>query len=84
MSKPIVGAEKLPKANGNPTAKNATKPRPNTAKLVLTTWAACLARQNPVSTMANPACMKITIAAPMTTQRRLTWVPRTSTGSVTL
>ena len=29
------------------------------AKFVLTTWAACLARQKPVSTSANPACMKI-------------------------
>ncbi len=36
------------------------------AKFVLTTWAACLARQNPVSTSANPACMKMTSAAPMT------------------
>ncbi len=30
------------------------------AKFVLTTWAACLARQKPVSTRAKPACMKIT------------------------
>ena len=30
------------------------------AKFVLTTWAACLARQKPVSTSANPACMKMT------------------------
>ena len=41
------------------------------ARLVLTTWAACLARQKPVSTRANPACMKMTSAAPMTIQTRL-------------
>ena len=40
------------------------------AKLVLTTWAACLARQKPVSTRAKPACMKITRTAPMTTHSR--------------
>ena len=54
-----------------PTKKNATKPRPKMAKLVLTTWAACLARQKPVSTSAKPACMKMTRTAPMTTQSRL-------------
>ena len=53
MSKP-------PKASGYPTRKNPMKPRPKMAKFVLTTWAACLARQNPVSTSANPACMKMT------------------------
>ena len=41
------------------------------AKFVDTTWAACFARQNPVSTSAKPACMKITSTAPMTTQRLL-------------
>src|SRR2546423_11724615 len=41
------------------------------AKFVDTTWAACLARQNPVSTRANPACMKITRTAPMTTHSML-------------
>ena len=51
--------------------KNPTKPRPKMAKFVLTTWAACLARQNPVSTRANPACMKMTSTAPMTTHSRL-------------
>ena len=40
------------------------------AKLVLTTWAACLARQKPVSTSAKPACMKTTRTAPITTHRR--------------
>ncbi len=43
------------------------------AKFVLTTWAACLARQKPVSTRANPACMKITRIAPMTTHSMLSW-----------
>ena len=47
-------------------------PRPKMAKFVLTTWAACLARQKPVSTSAKPACMKITRTAPMTTHSRLT------------
>ena len=41
------------------------------AKFVLTTWAACLARQKPVSTRAKPACMKITSTAPMTTHSML-------------
>ena len=41
------------------------------AKFVLTTCAACFARQNPVSTSANPACMKITRTAPMMIHRLL-------------
>ena len=41
------------------------------AKFVLTTWAACLARQKPVSTSAKPACMKMTRTAPITTHSRL-------------
>ena len=41
------------------------------AKFVDTTWAACLARQNPVSTRAKPACMKMTRTAPMTIHSRL-------------
>ncbi len=45
------------------------------AKFVLTTWAACLARQNPVSTSAKPACMKMTSTAPTTTHNRLTLIP---------
>ena len=45
------------------------------AKFVDTTWAACLARQKPVSTRANPACMKITRTAPMMIQSRFVcWV----------
>ena len=56
---------------GNPTKKNATNPSPKTAKFVLTTWAACFALQNPVSTSAKPACMKITSTAPMMIQRLL-------------
>ena len=51
------------------------------AKFVLTTWAACLARQNPVSTRANPACMKITRIAPMTTQSMFVVPVRAATGS---
>ena len=43
--------------------KNATNPSPKMAKFVLTTCAACFARQKPVSTSANPACMKITSTA---------------------
>ncbi len=56
---------------GKPTRKNATNPSPKTAKFELTTWAACFARQKPVSTSAKPACMKITSTAPRTTQRLL-------------
>ena len=50
------------------------------AKFVDTTWAACLARQKPVSTSAKPACMKITRTAPMTIQSRLTCWPRSVVG----
>ena len=49
------------------------------AKFVLTTWAACLARQKPVSTRAKPACMKITSTAPMTTHSRFVAMPSPST-----
>src|SRR5205814_2038919 len=52
----------------------ATKPRPKMAKFVDTTWAACFARQKPVSTSAKPACMKMTSTAPMTIQSRLTLI----------
>ena len=62
---------KPPNMKAYPTRKNPTKPRPNTAKFVETTCAACLARQKPVSTRANPACMKMTRTAPMTTQSML-------------
>ena len=51
------------------------------AKLVDTTWAACLARQNPVSTRAKPACMKMTSTAPMTIHSRLVCCPRAVTAS---
>src|SRR5438093_203681 len=42
------------------------------AKFVDTTCEACFARQNPVSTRANPACMKITSTALTMIQRMLT------------
>ena len=48
------------------------------AKFVLTTCAACLARQKPVSTSAKPACMKITSTAPMTIQSRFKLTPRSA------
>ena len=57
-------------------------PRPNTAKFVLNTCAACLARQNPVSTIANPACMKITSTAPMTTHSRFRLTPTSLTPGI--
>jgi hypothetical protein len=79
-SSPMSEVENPPKAKGNPTKKKPTNPRPKMAKLVLTTWAACLARQNPVSTSAKPACMKTTKSAPRTTHSRLTCMPRTSTS----
>ena len=53
------------------------------AKFVLTTWAACLARQKPVSTSAKPACMKITSTAPMTIHRRFSDVAVVSTAVLT-
>ena len=55
-------------------------PRPKMAKFVLTTWAACFARQNPVSTSANPACMKITRTAPMITHNRFRCPPSSDHG----
>ena len=51
--------------------KKPMKPSPKMAKFVLTTWAACLARQKPVSTRAKPACMKMTRIAPITTHSML-------------
>ncbi len=39
-------------------------------KFIENTCAAFLARVNPVSTSANPACMNMTSTAPMTTQSR--------------
>ena len=74
------GTVKPPNISGHPTRKKPTNPRPKMAKFVLTTWAACLARQKPVSTRANPACMKITRTAPMTTQSRFVWMPRSVTA----
>ena len=78
--KPMSPDENPPKASGKPIRKKATNPMPKMAKFVDTTWAACLARQKPVSTRAKPACMKITRTAPMTTHSRLSCVPRTSTS----
>ena len=52
------------------------------AKFVLTTWAACLARQKPVSTSANPACMKMTRMAPMITHSMLRLPPRIPIASI--
>ena len=51
-------------------------------KFVVTTWAAFLARQKPVSTRAKPACMKTTRTAPMTIQSRFTCRPSCVTSSV--
>jgi hypothetical protein len=76
-SSPIKALLNPPKASAYPTKKNPTNPSPKMAKFVDTTWAACLARQNPVSTRAKPACMKTTSTAPMTTQSRLMLVPST-------
>src|SRR5437588_12229551 len=43
-----------------PTAQYASIAMPYTMKFMVMVWAAFLARVNPVSTMANPACMNIT------------------------
>ena len=51
------------------------------AKFVDTTCAACFARQNPVSTSAKPACMKMTSTAPRITQSRFTWTPSAAAAS---
>ena len=67
--------------SGNPMKKNPMKPRPKMAKFVLTTCAACLARQKPVSTSANPACMKMTRTAPITTHSMLRLPATAATGS---
>ena len=50
------------------------------AKFVDTTWAACLARQKPVSTSAKPACMKITSTAPMITHNRFDYPAKRRDG----
>ena len=52
------------------------------AKLVETTCAACLARENPVSTRAKPACMKMTSTAPITIHSRFNCWPIAVTGAV--
>ena len=49
-------------------------PMAYTTKLVIITCTAFLARQNPVSTMAKPACMKKTRAPPKITKKRLSEV----------
>ena len=72
---------KAPKARGKPTRKKPMKPSPKMAKFVLTTWAACLDRQKPVSTRANPACMKMTRMAPMTTHSMFVVPVSAATGS---
>ena len=65
-----------PNMSGKPIRKKATNPRPKMAKFVDTTWAECLARQNPVSTKAKPACMKITSTAPISTNNMFMLTPR--------
>jgi hypothetical protein len=67
---PKIGALKPPNISGYPTRKKATNPSPKIAKFVDITCEACFALVNPVSTSANPACMKITSTAPITTQSR--------------
>lgn len=52
------------------------------AKLVDTTCAACLARENPVSTRAKPACMNMTNTAPITIHSRFICWPMAATGSL--
>ena len=77
-----AGMSNPPNASGKPMKKKPMKPRPKMAKFVLTTWAACLARQKPVSTRAKPACMKMTRIAPMTTHSMLRLpLPASATGS---
>ena len=76
-----LSMSKPPNASGNPTKKKPMKPSPKMAKFVLTTCAACLARQKPVSTSAKPACMKMTRIAPMTTHSMLRLPATAATGS---
>ena len=49
-------------------------PMAKITKLVMITCTAFLERQNPVSTMAKPACMKKTSAPPKITKKRLSEV----------
>ena len=57
-----------------PTAQYAIMPIAKITKLVMITCTAFLERQNPVSTMAKPACMKKTSAPPKITKKRLSEV----------
>src|SRR5262249_26430193 len=43
-----------------PINQYASMPAPYTMKFIIMVWLAFLARHNPVSTMANPACMNMT------------------------
>ena len=80
-SYPMEGHTDPPNMKVYPTKKKATKPKPKIAKFVLTTWAACFARQKPVSTSAKPACMKITSTAPITTHSKLTSTAAIGSGT---
>ena len=60
--------------------KKPTNPSPKIAKFVDMTCAACFLRQNPVSTSANPACMKTTRTAPITTHSRFSVMPSGVSG----
>ena len=51
-----------------PRNQNTTVPRAKSMKFFITMLPAFLARVSPVSTMANPGCMKYTRIAPKSTQ----------------
>ena len=46
-------------------------PKPYTMKFIIMVWLAFFARQSPVSTSANPACMNITRKPVMSVQTKL-------------
>ena len=55
----------LPQSNAYPTNKNATVPKQKSIKFFIMMFPAFFARVNPASTIAKPACMKNTNAAPI-------------------
>jgi len=67
-----------PNMKPNPMRKNARDPRQKSIRFFIMMLHALLARVNPVSTMAKPACMKNTRNAAMHVQTILRLLVRTS------
>ncbi len=69
-NQPLVPMKSLPepKAKAKPTAPNTSTPTTKSIRFFIMMLATLLARVSPASTSANPACMKITSTAAISTQ----------------